>query len=118
MNWGIFKDNKTNTDSNFHPNKSMEAYQIRYKIKSSRSRWMSHVAIVEDGERLLAFCPSAELPIAVESTWTDNARKELIKVFLKRKKGVDVDTKFSLPKNPFDVEKMDTAGDLTIMRVW
>ena len=116
MNWGIFKD-KTNADTNLHPNKSMESYQIRYKIKSSRSRWMSHVAIVEDGERLLAFCPSAELPIAVESVWKDNAKKEVIKVFLKRKKGVDTG-EFNLPKNPFDVEKMDTAGDLTIMRVW
>ena len=68
MNWGIFKD-KSNLDSNLHPNKSMEAYQIRYKIKSSRSRWMSHVAIVEDGERLLAFCPSAELGLARLSRW-------------------------------------------------
>mgnify|MGYP001033088842 CR=1 FL=1 len=116
MNWGIFKD-KSNLDSNLHPNKSMEAYQIRYKIKSSRSRWMSHVAIVEDGERLLAFCPSAELPIAVESVWKDNAKNELIKVFLKRKKGVSVG-EFNLPKNPFDVQKMDATGDLTIMRVW
>ena len=76
MNWGIFKD-KTNADTNLHPNKSMESYQIRYKIKSSRSRWMAHVAIVEDGERLLAFCPSAELPIAVESVWKDNANPRI-----------------------------------------
>ena len=80
MNWGIFKD-KTNADTNLHPNKSMESYQIRYKIKSSRSRWMAHVAIVEDGERLLAFCPSAELPIAVRAYGKTTPRRRLSKYF-------------------------------------